>query len=382
MLDSARTFWPPEVIHEILTLLSRYGFNRFHWHLTDDAGWRIDIPGYPELTRVGATLPREAFDWYDNIDPDKRAEMIACAPQDSTRGYYTDEDIRKIVAHASVEGIEVIPEIDLPGHMHAAIRSYPHLGDPRFVSVSPENWSHQNDLLWPSEEAWAFIEATLAHVASLFPSPIIHIGGDECRFEAWENDQELMHSLASQGIYSGHELQADMTRRALAFLHSLGKKAAGWDELTEIAPCEVLDDTLIIAWRGFGEGPRRAAQSGQPWVYGCCDQLYLNRLAGPAQEEPAAMFGIITEDRILTEVMAEVHKAQNPPIGIQAALWCEFVPTREQLFYQLFPRLLAVAEVAWHGLDALNDSQMRERIDTEMEWLASQGVRGRSRSRS
>ena len=171
-----------------------------------------------------------------------------------------------------------------------------------------------------------------------------------------------------------------MTRRTLALLHSLGKRAAGWDELTEIAPSEVLDDTLIIAWRGFGEGPRRAAQSGQPWVYGCCDQLYLNRLAGPAQEEPAAMFGVITEDRILTEVMAEVRKAQNPPIGIQAALWCEFIPTREQLFYQLFPRLLAIAEVAWHGLNALDDTHMRQRIDTEMEWLASQGIRGRSRS--
>lgn len=377
MLDCARTFWPSELIHEIITLLGRYGFNRLHLHLTDDAGWRIQIPEFPELTQTGAHLPREAFDWYDNVDADKRAEMIASAPQDSTWGYYTDDEIREIVIHASSEGIEVIPEIDLPGHMHAAIRSYPELGDPALAKLPPEDWSHRNDLLWPTDQSWALIDAALTHVALLFPSPIIHIGGDECHFEAWESDHALMGSLASQGIRNGRQLQESMTRRALEILHSLGKRAAGWDELTEIAPANVLDDTLIIAWRGFGEGPRRAALSGQPWVYGCCDQLYLNRLAGDASDEPAAMFGVITPERILTEVMEEITQAASAPIGIQSALWCEFVPTREQLYYQLFPRLLAVAEVAWHGLCAFDEAELRERIRAEMQWLAERGICGR-----
>ena len=112
-------------------------------------------------------------------------------------------------------------------------------------------------------------------------------------------------------------------------------------------------------------------------MYGCCDQLYLNRLAGEASDEPAAMFGVITPKRILIEVMEEITQAASAPIGIQAALWCEFVPTREQLYYQLFPRLLAVAEVAWHGLCALDGTEMRERIDTEMQWLAERGIYGR-----
>ncbi len=377
MLDSARTFWQPEIIREIITILARYGFNRFHWHLTDDAGWRINIPGYPELTRVGAFLPREPFEWYDNIDPDKRCAIITSAPEDSSFGFYSDDEIRGIVDHAQSLGIEVIPEIDLPGHMHAAIRSYPHFGDPALADLPPDQWNHRNDLVWPSDETWRFIETTLTHVASLFPSPIIHIGGDECRFEAWEADSDLMKSLATRGIHSGHQLQADMTRRALECLHTLDKRAAGWDELTEITPTEDLEDTLIIAWRGFGEGPRIAAVSGQPWVYGCCDQLYLNRLAGPADEEPAAMYGIITVERILTEVMEEITKAPSEPMGIQAALWCEFVPTREQLYYQLFPRLLAVAEIAWHGLEAYDEAALSERIRSEMAWLASQGMRGR-----
>lgn len=203
MLDCARTFWPPELIHEIITLLGRYGFNRLHLHLTDDAGWRIQIPEFPKLTQTGAHLPREAFDWYDNVDADKRAVMIASAPQDSTWGYYTDDEIREIITHAATEGIEVIPEIDLPGHMHAAIRSYPELGDPALAKLPPEHWSHRNDLLWPTDQSWALIDAALTHVALLFPSPIIHIGGDECRFEAWENDHALMDSLASQGIAAG-----------------------------------------------------------------------------------------------------------------------------------------------------------------------------------
>ena len=147
MLDSVRTFWSVDEVCEVLDLMARYRLNRFHWHLTDDGGWRFEVPHHPLVVEVGARLPREPFLWYTNVDPAKREEAVAQTPRDSTTGWYSDADIALVVQHASALGIEIMPEVDLPGHMAAVIRAYPALGDAALADVDPQDWTHRNDLL-------------------------------------------------------------------------------------------------------------------------------------------------------------------------------------------------------------------------------------------
>lgn len=189
MLDSARTCWDVEVVHELLELMARYRLNRLHWHLTDDSGWRFEVPGRPRLTSVGAHLPRPDYSWYGNVLPAKREAADERAAEIRFNGAYSAEDIAAVVEHARELGIEVMPEVDLPGHMAAAIRSHPELGDPRLVDVDPADWPHANDLLWPGEESFDFVAEVLEAVMDLFPSRLVHIGGDECKHWVWESDQ-------------------------------------------------------------------------------------------------------------------------------------------------------------------------------------------------
>ena len=192
MLDSARTCWGVEVVHELLELMARYRLNRLHWHLTDDSGWRFEVPGRPRLTSVGAHLPRPDYSWYGNILPEKREAADERAAEVRFDGSYGAEDIAAVVEHARELGIEVMPEVDLPGHMAAAIRAHPELGDPRLADVDPADWPHANDLLWPGEESFDFVAEVLEVVMDLFPFSLVHIGGDECKHWLWESDPELV----------------------------------------------------------------------------------------------------------------------------------------------------------------------------------------------
>lgn len=370
MVDSARTFWPVPVMRELLDLLARYRFNRLHWHLTDDAGWRFEVPGYPRLVEIAAFLDREPFHWYTNTDPVRRLEAISSAPADSSFGWYTDVDIAALRDHAAGHGIEVMPEVDLPGHMGAVIRAYPDLGDPALARLPEAEWTHRNDLLWPSVRSERFVRAVIDQVCRLFPHPVVHIGGDECDYSVWEADAALMTSMGEKGLGSGSQIQGWFTDIARDQLRHHGRRAAAWDELVETP---VQGDELIFAWRD-GRGVSAAQGSGHPWVYADASRLYLNRLAGPADTEPAGMlpgFGV-------RSILEEVHLPSGPLLqGIQAAVWTEFITDREALHYQLFPRLLAVAEVAWSGPGATAWEEFAPRMRAEMEWLACRGVRAR-----
>lgn len=338
MLDSARTFWPVPVVRELLDLLARYRFNRLHWHLTDDAGWRFAVPGYPRLVEVAAFLDREPFHWYANTHTDRRLEAIDAAPERSTFGWYSDEELRDLLAHAAGLGIEIMPEIDLPGHMGAVIRAYPELGDPALAELPVEQWTHRNDLLWPSARSEHFVRAVIDEVCRLFPSPVVHIGGDECDHSVWEADAELMAATEERGMADGPQIQGWFTDVARDQLQGHGRRAAAWDELVETP---TRGEELIFAWRD-GRGIDVAQRSGNPWVYADASRLYLNRVAGPAHSEPAGMlpgFGV-------RSILEDVRPPSDPLLrGVQAAVWTEFITDRDALHYQLFPRLLAVAEV-------------------------------------
>lgn len=370
MLDSARTVWSVTEICELLGVMGRYRLNVLHWHLSDDAGWRFAVPGYPRLLDVAAQLPREPFEWYDNVDHDKRRAALATAPPGSSNGWYSDDDIRRVLDCAAEHGIRVMPEVDLPGHMGAVIRAYPHLGDPALAELPPSEWTHRNDLLWPGPEAEAFLAATLGRIVGLFDHPLVHIGGDECEYEVWEADPALMARMAEQGIVDGPGIQGMFTQLAREQLAARGRRLAAWDEVTE-TPID--GDEVIIGWRD-DVGVPAAQGSGNPWVFADAALLYLNRLAGPVESEPAGMFGAISAADI---VQASVPQGPNL-LGVQGAVWCEFIPDRERLHYHLFPRLLAVAELAWCG--PLSNGELagfEERLRIESDWLARHGIVGR-----
>lgn len=417
LLDSARTAWSVEVIHELLELMARYRLNRLHWHLTDDSGWRFAVPGYDRLTEIGAQLPRPDYGWYSNVLPAQRDRADARAAEREFNGHYTAEEIAGIVAHAGELGIEVMPELDLPGHMAAAIRAYPELGDPRLRDLDPAQWDHPNDLLWPSEASFAFLTAALETVAELFPFSVVHIGGDECKHQLWEADPALMArydeaaeagsedgagpeavaeerseassearagessgpaaspqtggpALPPNGPGSGRSglgprLQGMFTDHARQVLAGRARRVAAWDELIG---SPTTGEELIVAWRAQA-GVEAARASGHEWIFADCTRLYLNRVAGDPATEPPGMFGPITPRDILE---LEVPSSSRL-LGLQAAVWTEFVLDREHLLYQLFPRLLAVAERAWCGPDA-GWEDFSARLETETAHLREAGI--------
>lgn len=373
MLDSVRTFWSVDDVCEVLDLMARYRLNRFHWHLTDDGGWRFEVPHHPLVVEVGARLPREPFVWYNNVDVAKREEVVAQAPKDSTTGWYSDADIARVVGHAEELGIQIMPEVDLPGHMAAVIRAYPTLGDPALADMDPKDWTHRNDLLWPGPAADAFLRDALEKVCDLFPTSVVHIGGDECDYRVWEADAELMQRMADQGISSAKEIQGLFTDLARRTLSARGREVAAWDEVTE-TPCR--GDELIFGWREK-VGVPAARDSGHPWIYCDADVLYFNRLSGPVATEPAGMFGAIS----ITDVL-DIELPENDLLcGVQAHAWCEFIPDTKTLYYHLFPRLLAVAELAWNGRGPSDREAFAALVETEMSWLAAHGVVGRALDR-
>lgn len=283
-------------------------------------------------------------------------------------GWYTDEDIARVLSRAAELGIEVMPELDLPGHMAAVIRAYPQLGNPALAELPVEEWS-RNNLLWPNDESFAFLEAALIRVTELFPFTTVHIGGDECHWELWEADAALMSSAAERGIGSAPQLQGEFTRFAKQVLAERGRTVAGWDELC-LTPID--GDELILGWQQQA-GVQRAVESGNPWVYCESGILYLNHVQADPEHEPCGMFGVITPRTVLEAPIPAGGRLR----GLQASIWCEFVTDRELLMYHLFPRLLAFAERAWNGDDALEWDELRPLLEQEMAWLAANGVHGR-----
>ncbi|WP_050749171.1 family 20 glycosylhydrolase [Schaalia dentiphila] len=372
LIDSSRTFWHTDTMRTVISLMARYGLNTLHWHLTDDAGWRFPLPEYPALTTTGATMPREPYSWYDNVDADRRQETWQAASTNSTRGFYSAEDIRSLVSFAHERGITIVPEVDIPGHMAAAIYAYPELGCPRLAGCRPRTRQWRNDMLWPSQESFRFVEAALSRVCELFDSPVIHVGGDECRWEEWEADEALMERMHDQDVTNGADIQRLFLSHCAAVLATFGRRLAGWDEIVGMAGKDLPTDALVLGWRENGLGARDARASGRQWVQCDADLLYLNRLAGAIEEEPTGMNGIITPQRISEELPSLLNGERL--IGVQAAAWSEFLTTPDLLFYHLFPRLLIVAEVAWHGEAALPWSEITPLVEEEIMTLQSAGI--------
>lgn len=339
MLDVSRHFFSPREIKQVLDFMALHKLNMFHWHLTDDQGWRIEIKQYPRLTQIGAWRKRIGF----NLDP---KSSTAYNNQGQYGGYYSQADIRDLVAYAQSRHITIVPEIDLPGHSTAALAAYPQLscsGGPYSTDLSEDVAAGVFCL--GNQETLVFAEQVLAEVMDLFPGQFIHLGGDEVPKQNWRQCARCRALEQSQGLRSERQLQDYFTRRIEAFVNAHGKRLVGWSEIErqDLAP-----STVLMDWIGGG---LEAARTGHDVVMSpeeyCYLDLYQSR--DRAKEPPAAGACLSLEKAYSFEpVPPQLDPGQRSHIlGAQATLWTEYIPSLSHLEYMAFPRLCALAEVMW-----------------------------------
>lgn len=342
-LDVARHFFSVDEVKRYLDVMAIHKLNTLHWHLTDDQGWRIEIKRYPKLTSVGsirkATVVRKEWDNYDNTP---------------YGGFYTQDQIRDVVKYAAERGITVIPEIDLPGHMLAALTAYPELGCTGGPYEVWGRWGVADDVLCPGrEKTYEFLEGVLTEVMELFPSELIHIGGDECPKVRWEKCPRCQAKIRQLGLKDDgehtaeHYLQSYVTDRIGKFLARNGRRIIGWDEILEgRAP----SDAVIMSWRG-SEGGITAAKLGHDVIMTPNSHFYFDYYQSlDTDAEPFGIGGYVPMEQVYSYDPAFPEltpEEQKHILGVQANLWTEYILSDKHLEYMLLPRLAALSEVQW-----------------------------------
>lgn len=348
-LDVSRHFFPVAFIKKYIDQMARYKFNQFHWHLTDDQGWRIEIKKYPKLTEIGAIRRETIVGHYEEYDP----QVFDGKPYG---GFYTQDEIREVVRYAQERYVNIIPEIEMPGHALSILASYPELGCPRTDGITKNyqvatKWGVFGDVLCPSEPTFSFLEDVLTEVMALFPSTYIHIGGDECPKQTWRNSPYCQRLMRREGLRNAHELQRYFIKRIDAFLISRGRKLLGWDEILQGSNPKLRLSTgaTVMSWRGVQFGIQ-AARQGHPVVMTPDKFCYLNYFQSEPGREPLAFGGYLPIQKVYSfdPTPIGLTPAQQRLItGAQACLWTEYISTPEQVEYMIWPRAAALAEVVW-----------------------------------
>ena len=341
-LDVGRHFFPIEFVKKYIDLLALHNMNTFHWHLTEDQGWRIEIKKYPKLTEIGA--------WRDRTVIGRNTDEY-----DNTRygGFYTQEQAKEIVEYAQERYITVIPEVDLPGHMLAALAAYPEMGCTGGPYEVCPRWGVFEDVLCiGNEQTMQFLEDVVAEIIDIFPSEYIHIGGDEAPRTRWEKCPKCQARIKAEGLKEDKEhskedrLQSYCMTRIEKFLNSKGRRIIGWDEILE---GDVAPNATVMSWRGSAGGIK-AAQLGHDVIMTPNDYCYFDYYQSQDTEnEPFAIGGFIPLEKVYSlEPTASLTEEQAKHIlGAQANLWTEYIPTTEQVEYMVLPRMAALAEVQW-----------------------------------
>lgn len=359
-LDVGRHMFPVSFIKKYIDLLSMQKMNRFHWHLTEDQGWRIEIKKYPKLTEIGSIRKETLANRYSTITQ-------PIYDQTPYGGYYTQEEIKEIVQYAKDRYVTVIPEIDLPGHMLAALTAYPELGCTGGPYEVGTRWGIYDDVLCAgNEKIYPFIEDILTEVFALFPSEYVHIGGDECPKTRWEKCAKCQAKIKKENLKNEHELQSYVIRRAEKFLNSHGKKLIGWDEILEggIAP-----NATLMSWRGVAGGIT-AAKSGHPVIMTPNTHVYLDHYQANMDFSPlgngrvASLEWTYSYNPIPKELKPE--EALNIK-GVQANVWTEYLRTPDMVEYMTYPRASAVAEIGWTNQENKNWDSYLERLQTQFD---------------
>ncbi|MFJ9635801.1 beta-N-acetylhexosaminidase [Streptomyces sp. NPDC101178] len=348
LLDVCRHFLPKDDVLRYLDLLSAHKLNVFHFHLNDDQGWRIEIKRHPRLTETGAWRSRSKYGH-------RASDLWDETPHG---GYYTQDDIREIVAYAAERHIRVVPEIDIPGHAQAAIAAYPELGNTDVVDTAAltvwDSWGVSPNVLAPTEDTLRFYEGVLEEVLELFPaetSPFVHIGGDECPKDQWKESPLAQARIAELGLKDEDELQSWFIRHFDTWLTARGRRLIGWDEILEGGLAE---GAAVSSWRGYAGGIA-AAEAGHDVVMCPEQQVYLDHRQDGGPDEPMPIGYVRTlEDVYRFEPVPPglSEEAAGHILGTQANVWTEVMQNRSRVDYQVFPRLAAFAEVAWSTLPA------------------------------
>lgn len=363
-LDTGRHMFPVDFLKRYIDLAARYKLNRFHWHLTEDQGWRIEIKKYPRLTEIGARRRETIVGHADRSDK-----------YDGTfyGGFYTQDQVRDVVAYAASRFITVIPEIEMPGHAQAALASYPQFACTAGPFEVATTWGVFKDVFCPKEETFAFLEEVLTEVMGLFPSKYIHIGGDECPKDRWKESPITQGIMKREGLKDEQELQSYFIRRIEKFINSKGRRIIGWDEILEggLAP-----DATVMSWRGE-EGGIAAAKQHHNVVMTPTDYVYLDYYQGPPEKEPLAIGGNLTLANVYSynPLPAALSADDQKYIqGAQANVWTEYMKEPRDVEYMVFPRLLALAEVVWTPQETRNYDEFLTRVPAQLERLKKDGV--------
>ena len=372
MLDVSRHFFSVEDVERFIELLAQHRLNVFHWHLTDDQGWRIEIKKYPKLTEIGSvraqTIIGHCGTWPHRFDgmPHK--------------GFYTQDDIRRIVAFAARRHVTIVPEIDMPGHMSAAIAAYPELGN-GFVAHPKvrEAWGIAQNILNLDDACIQFCQDVWTEVFDLFPGLFCHIGGDEAPTKEWEESDAAQKLMAARGLTAPRQMQSWFTARMDEFFRAHGRRLIGWDEILEGGGID--SSAAVMYWRSHHtdvSGIGAAATSGHALVCAPTSHTYFDYYqAEPTSEEPLAIGGLLALPRVydfdpLAGIPAEAH---DVVLGGQGQLWTEYIGTRDYLDYMAYPRACALAEVLWSGASARPSyDDFHTRLTAHAARLRAQGV--------
>ncbi len=361
-LDVSRHFFPIAYIKKQLDLMALHKFNTFHWHLTDDQGWRIEIKKYPKLTQTGANRRETIVGHYDDFDP----QVFDGQPYG---GFYTQEQVREVVRYAATKHIDVVPEIEMPGHALAALSAYPELSCDAGRTYQPTGkWGVFEDVFCPNEKTFTFLQDVLTEVMALFPGKYIHIGGDECPKDAWRKSAFCQQLIKREGLRDEHHLQSWFITRIDKFVTSKGRRIIGWDEILEggLSP-----NATVMSWRGTKGGIEAARQRHDvimtPGAY-----CYLDHLQGDPAQEPVGFGGVLPLAMAYSynPTAAELTPDQQRYIlGVQGNLWTEYIPDAAQAEYMTWPRAAALAEVAWTPLAQKNYDDFSRRLLTHFTRL-------------
>ena len=391
-LDVGRHFFPPAFVKKYIDLIAMHKMNTFHWHLTEDQGWRIEIKKYPKLTQIGSKrektlvgFPYQPFFEYlhknkiehDDI-PDAMYRFFDENPPEFDNkvheGFYTQEEIKDIVQYAADRYITIIPEIEMPGHALAALASYPEFGNTKTDYKVATLWGVHSAIFAPKEETFKFLEDVLTEVIALFPSQLIHIGGDEAPKKEWKQSAQAQSVIKREGLKNEYELQSYFIKRIEKFLNSKGRNIIGWDEILEggLAP-----NATVMSWRGVKGGIEAAKQKHNvvmtPTTF-CYFDYYQ---AEPVEEEPIGIGGMITVEKVYgydpnpKELSPEEQKYI---LGVQGNVWTEYIPTSSHLEYMALPRMTALSEVAWTNTENKDWNKFKNKFPKFAQHLDLMGV--------
>lgn len=372
MVDVSRYFLPKSDLLKVIDVAAMLKLNKLHLHLVDDTGWRLEIEKYPLLTQVGAWRVKR-----DEPFPDRRCQQEG--ELTPVGGYYTKDDIREIVAYAADRQMEVIPEIEMPAHTNSSLAAYPELACPVVdipITVLPGLGVKNSRIVYcaGNDSVFSFLEDVIDEVIELFPSKYIHLGGDEASKYYWEKCPKCQARMKAEGIEHIEELQSYFMRRMSKYVQSKGKEVMGWDELTNST---LPDDVIIFGWQGLGKAALKAAEQGHRFVMTPARVLYLIRYQGPQWFEPLTYFGNNTlKDVYNYEPVQSDWKPEYADLlmGVQGSLWTEFCNSPEDVNYLLYPRLMALADVAWTPKETKDWQGFLKGVDNVLPHLDAMGV--------